>query len=113
MPEGAINSLRHGRSDQVYAPPMNMDTMPMLLYSGTSPTPHHSGLGQYPYDDLRIPPALDNNYIPMSPHYEALQSNSSPVMDFGVRTLSIYPFYPPLTDIYAGRSSRCEATPVQ
>jgi len=97
MSEGAVNPLRHGRSDQVFASPMGMDTMPMLLYSGTSPTPHHTGLDQYPYDNMRISPTLDNNYIPMPPHYEVLPNNSSRAMDFGVRTVFIYPFYPLLT----------------
>ena len=97
MSEGAIDPPRHTRSDQVYASPMSMDTMPMFLYPGTSSTPHSSNLSQYPYDNLRIPPTLDNNYISMSPHYEVLPSNSSRAMDFGVRTVFIYPFYPLLT----------------
>jgi len=95
--EGVINPPRHGRSDQVYASPMSMDTTPMFLYPGTSSTPHCSNLSQYPYDNLRIPPTLDNNYIPISSHYEVFPSNSSRTMDFGVRTVSIYPFYPFLT----------------
>jgi hypothetical protein len=70
MPEGAINPPRHGRSDQLYASPMSMDTMPMFLYPGTPSTPQCSNLSQYPYDNLRIPPTLDNNYLSMSPHYE-------------------------------------------
>ena len=90
MSGGAVNPPRQGRSDQVYASPMSMDTMPMLLYSGTPSTPHYSNMGQYPYDNLRIPPTLDNNYIPMSPNYEVHPSNSS---RFGVRTVSIYLFF--------------------
>ena len=83
MPMGAP---RHGRSGQVYASPMSMDTMPMVLYPGTPPTPQY-----YPYDNLRIPPSMDNNYIP---HYEVLPTNSSPTMNFGVRIVSICPFIP-------------------
>ena len=72
---------------------MAMDPMPMLLYPGASPAPpQYSNPGQYPYDDLRISPALDSNYMTMS-HYEVLPSDSSRVMDFGVRTVSIYLFY--------------------
>ena len=92
MSAGAINPPRHGRSDQVYASPMNMGTMPMLMYPGTSSAPPYSNMGQYPYDNLRIPPTLDNNYVPVSPNYEILPSNSSRAMDFGVRTVFIYPF---------------------
>ncbi|KAF9644046.1 hypothetical protein BDM02DRAFT_3122524 [Thelephora ganbajun] len=84
MTEGTINLQRHGRSDQVYASPMAVDTMPLLIYPGTPSTPQYSNLNQYPYDNLRTPPTLDNNYIPMSPHYEVLSSNSSRAVDFGV-----------------------------
>ena len=97
MSEGAMNLQRHGRSDQVYASPMSMDTMTMPLYPGPSSAPHYSNLNQYPFDNLRIPPALDNNYIPMSPHYEVLPSNSSRTINFGVRTVFIYPLCPLLT----------------
>lgn len=117
MSEGAINPPHHSRSDQVYASSMTMDTTPMFLYPGTSSAPHCSNLGQYPYDNLRIPPTLDNNYISMSPHYEVLPSNSSRRMDFGVRTVFIYPLYPLITHrsrcVHSGRSSYCEITPVQ
>lgn len=113
MTEGAINPPRSGRSNQFYASPMGMDTMPMLLYPpGTSSAPHYSNLGQYPYDNLRIPPTLDNNYIPMSPHYEVHPSNSSRTVDFGVRIAFIYNFYPLLThrhaqvDPHIGRQQR-------
>ena len=66
----------------------------MLLYPGASPVPpQYSTPNQYPYDDLRISPNLDNNYLAMSPHYEVLPSNSSRAMDFGVRIAFIYTFY--------------------
>lgn len=94
MADGAMNPLRNGRSDQLYASPMGMDTMPMFLYPGTSSPSEYPNSGQYPYDNLRIPPTLDNNYIPISPHYEIHPTNSSRAMDFGVRTVLIYPFYP-------------------
>lgn len=94
MSEGAINPLRHARSDQVYASPMSVDATPMLLYPGTSSVSHYSNLNQYPYDTLRVPPTLDSNYISISPHYEVLPSNLSRAVDFGVRTVLIYPFYP-------------------
>jgi len=100
MSEGAISTPRHGRSDQVYPPQMGMGTMPMLLYPGTSSAQHYPNMSQYQYDNLRIPPGLDNNYMPMSPHYEVLPSNSSRTMDFGVRTVFIYPFYLFLTHHY-------------
>ena len=65
----------------------------MLLYPGASPTPQeYSNTSQYTYDNLRIPPTLDNNYISMSPHYEVLPSNPSRIMDFGVRIVFISPF---------------------
>ena len=113
--EGVINPPRHSRSDQVYASPMSMDTMPMLLYPGTSSTPHCSNLSQYPYDNLRIPQTLDNNYIPISSHYEVFPSDSSRTVNFGVRTVFIYPFDPFLThrDTDTGGSSYCENTTVQ
>jgi len=84
MSQGAMNPPRHGRSDQVYASSMGMDTMPMLLYPGTPPTPHYQNLGQYPYDNLRVSPSMDSNYMPVSPHYEVIPSNSSRAVDFGV-----------------------------
>lgn len=93
-----MNPLRNGRSDQLYVPPTSMDTMPMFLYPGASSA--YSSLGQYPYDNLRIPQTLDNNYMPISPHYEIHPSNSSRAMDFGVRTVFIYPFHPSLTHSY-------------
>ena len=112
MPVGAINPPRHGRSDQLYASPISVD-MPMVLYPGTPPTPRYSNVSQYPYDNLRIPPAMDNNYIPMSPHYEVFPSNpSNPprAMNFGVRTVFIYPFIRSgltAAGTYAGGSSYC------
>jgi len=87
---GVIHPPRHGRSDQLYTSPMSMD-MPMVLYPGSPSTPNYQDLSQYPYDNLRMPPTMDNNYIPMSPHYEVYPSNTSRV-NFGVRTVSICPF---------------------
>jgi hypothetical protein len=86
MNEGLISSSRHGGSHQVYASPVAMDPMPMLLYPGGSPAPpQYSNPNQYSYDNLRISPILDNNYLAVSPHYEVLPSNPSRPMDFGVR----------------------------
>lgn len=116
MSTGTVNPPRHGRSDQVYASPMSMGTMPMLMYPGTSSTPQYSNMSQYPYDNLRIPPTLDNNYVPMSPHYEVLPSNTPRAMEFGVRTVLIYPFVGfqlTTADAHAGRPPCCETTTVQ
>jgi hypothetical protein len=88
----------HGGSHQLYSSPITMDPMPILLYPGASPAPsHYSDPSQYTFDNLRISPTLDNSYLTVSPHYEVLPSNSSRPMNFGVRTMSIYPFYPFLT----------------
>lgn len=66
--------------------------MPMLLFPGTSPTPpQYSTLNQYPYDNLRISPTLDTNYIPMSPHYEVIPSDPSRAMSFGVNPQLVRP----------------------
>lgn len=114
MSDGMIASPRHGGSHQIYASPITMDPMPMLLYPGASPTPpQYSGPNQYTYDNLRISPTLDNSYLAMSPHYEVLPSNPSRVMDFGVRTLFIHTFYPLLTHAHTGRPSYRETTEVQ
>lgn len=117
MSEGLVNSPRHGRSDQLYASPISLDTMPMLLYTGLSSAPQqYSNLTQYSYDNLRVSPTLDNNFIPMSPHYEVLQSASPRTMDFGVREVFTHPFRPfslNFAGTYTGRSSYCETTKVQ
>lgn len=118
MSEEMISSPRHGGSHQVYASPIAMDPMPMLLYPGASTTPpQYTNPNQYPYDNLRLSPTLENNYMTMSPHYEVLPSNSSRGMDFGVRILFIYPFYLFLftkpIDSYTGGYSYCETTEVQ
>ena len=83
MSDGVI-----GLPDQLYASPIAMDTMSMFMYPSVSPAPpQYSGLSQYPYDNMRIPQSLESNYVPISPHYEVLQTNSSRAMDFGVRVL--------------------------
>jgi len=74
---------------------MSMD-MSMVMYPGTPTTPHYPNLSQYPYDNLRMPPTIDHNYVSVSPHYEVFPSNlpSNPprAVNFGVRTVFIYPF---------------------
>ena len=117
MAEGLISSSRHGGAHQVYASPVAMDPMPMLLYPGASPAPpQYSNPGQYTYDNLRTSPILDNNYLTVSPHYEVFPSNSSRPMDFGV-CIHSFTFFIRFrlnpVDTFAGRSSHCETTEVQ
>jgi len=116
MSEGAITPLGHGHSDQVYASPLGMNTMPMLLYPGTSPTPHHlvwASIHTTTLESRQLWTTIISRCHPATSSFRVI--HLAPWILESVQYSSIlfirFQFTP--ADIHTSGSSCCETTPVQ
>jgi hypothetical protein len=73
------------------------DAHAFVLLARPSTPQQYSNMGQYPYDNLRIPQTLDSNYISMSPHYEVPPEQSVTYNRFRSPYSVHLSFSPPLT----------------